>query len=139
MTNRDEIERIVTQAYAARRNGDLDTLSKIFSDNAEFRMAGSPGASPVAATVIGGPQIKHALLEMITVFEWLDQKILTMIIEGSRAAVHWRGTIRSTATGESVETELMDIFGIENGQIASLTEFCDTALAARLMGAGPSV
>jgi ketosteroid isomerase-like protein len=138
MTHRDEIERIITQAYAARRDGDLDTLGRIFSDQAEFRLAGSAGASPVASAAIGTKEIKHALLEMITVFQWLDQKILTMIIEGSRAAVHWRGKIHSTATGESVETELVDIFKIENGRIASLIEFCDTALAARLMGATPS-
>ena len=138
MTNRDEIERIVIEAYAARREGDLDALGKIFTDNAEFRLAGSPIASPVASTAIGTQEIKRVLQEMITVFQWLDQKILSIIIEGSRAAVHWRGTIHSTATGESVETELLDIFGIENGRIASLIEFCDTALAARLMGASSS-
>jgi ketosteroid isomerase-like protein len=74
---------------------------------------------------------------LITVFEWVDQTILTMVVEGSHAAVHWRGTIHSSATGETVDTELMDIFSIENGRIASLVEFCDTALAARLMGASP--
>lgn len=134
MAGRDEIERILTAAYAARKDGDLDVLSRIFSDTAQFRIAGTgPAATPATET----RPFKHVLHELITVFEWLDVTILNLIIEGSRAAVHWRGTIRSTATGETVVTELVDIFGIENGRIASLTEFCDTALVARLVG-GPT-
>ncbi len=139
MTERAEVERIVTEAYAARRDGDLDALVRIFTPDAQFRLAGSQGSDPVAMSVQGTKQFKQALQELITVFEWLDQKILAMIVEGSRVAVHWRGVIRSSATGETVETELVDLFGIENGRIASLVEFCDTALAARLMGAPPIV
>ncbi len=134
MSGRSEIERIVLAAYAARRDGDLDALERIFASDAQFRLAGSRSASPIAVTAVGAQQFKHTLKEMMTVFEWLDQTILVLIIEGSSAAVHWRGIVRSTATGETVETELMDVFGIENGRIASLVEFCDTALAARLMG-----
>jgi ketosteroid isomerase-like protein len=134
---RAEIERIVLQAYEARRTGDLDTLTRIFSDRAQFRLAGTRSESPVAVTAAGAKQFKETLQELITVFEWLDQTILSMVIEAPKAAVHWRGTIRSSATGETVETELMDLFAVENGRIASLVEFCDTALAARLMGASP--
>jgi len=135
MADRGEIERIVREAYAARRDGDLDALSRIFAESAEFRLTGS---GPLAISATGAKQFKHVVQELITVFEWLDQTILTIIIEGSRAAVHWRGTIRSTATGETVETELVDIFRIENGRIASLIEFCDTALATRLTGTPPA-
>ena len=56
-----------------------------------------------------------------------------MIIDGSNAAVHWRGRIRSRLTGDEVVTELVDVIAIENGRIRSLTEFADTALAAKLM------
>lgn len=137
MAERAQIERIVMDAYAARQTGDLDALTRIFSESAQFRLAGDKSDSPVAMAAAGAKQFKQTLQELITVFEWLDQTILTMVIEGSKAAVHWRGTIRSSATGETVETELMDFFAIENGRIASLVEFCDTAMAARLMGVSP--
>jgi ketosteroid isomerase-like protein len=68
-------------------------------------------------------------------FEWLDHQILTMIVDGSNAAVHWRARIRVMPSGEEVETELVDVLTIDAGKIRSMTEFCDTALAARLMGA----
>jgi ketosteroid isomerase-like protein len=116
--------------------GNLDTLGRIFTQETSFRIAGAPSASPVAVHAGGAQQFKQTLQELITVFEWLEHEILMMVVEGRNAAVHWRGTIRSKATGETVDTELVDIFEFENGHIASLTEFCDTALAARLMGAG---
>ena len=136
MTDRADIERIIQAAYAARKAGDLDAISKVFTSNARFEVAGSSTASPAALKAEGAKSMQAALKEMITVFEWLDQEILSMVIEGQKAAVHWRGTIRSTATGETVRTELVDVFEIDGGRISSLIEFCDTALAARLMGAG---
>ena len=135
MTDRAEIERIIYAAYAARKSGDLDAISELFTPGAQFRIAGAVAASPVAVQVAGIKSFKAVLKEMITVFEWLDQEILSIVIEGPKAAVRWRGKIRSTATGEMAVTELADFFEIENGRISSLVEFCDTALAARLMGA----
>ena len=52
--------------------------------------------------------------------------------------MHWRGKIRSTLTGEVVDTELVDLFELQDGRISSFVEFCDTALAARLMQADGS-
>jgi ketosteroid isomerase-like protein len=135
MTDRAEIERIIHSAYAARKSGDLDAISQVFTDDAQFRLAGSVAASPVAVHAIGMKSFQAVLKEMITVFEWLDQEILSMVVEGSTAAVRWRGKIRSSATGETTVTELADFFEIKGGRISSLVEFCDTALAARMMGA----
>jgi ketosteroid isomerase-like protein len=135
MTDRAEIERIIRAAYAARKIGDLDALGKTFAKDARFRLAGSSDVSPVAVKAEGVKNLQAVLKELITVFEWVDQEILSMVVEGNKAAVHWRGTIRSTATGETVRTELFDLFEIDAGRISSFVEFCDTALAARLMGA----
>lgn len=135
MTDRAEIERIIQAAYAARKSGDLGAIGRLFARDARFQLAGSPTASPVAAMAEGVKSLQSVLKEMITVFEWVDQEILSLVVEGGKAAVHWRGTIRSSATGETVRTELVDLFEIEEGRISSLVEFCDTALAARLMGA----
>jgi ketosteroid isomerase-like protein len=43
--------------------------------------------------------------------------------------------MRSSVTGQTVETDLFDLIEMEDGRIASFLEFCDTALAARLMQA----
>jgi ketosteroid isomerase-like protein len=132
MTSRADIERILRDAYAARRRGDLDALAGIFAPHARFQMAGS-NASPIATLVEGAEQYRPLLAGMIKTFEILEHDILTMLIDGSKAAVQWRARMRSTVTGETVETDLFDLLEIEDGRITSFYEFCDTALAARMM------
>jgi ketosteroid isomerase-like protein len=134
MNDRAEIERLIMEAYAARKRGDVSAMGRIFAPDVHFQLAGSGNASAVAMQVAGMESFQTAVTGMIKTFDWLDQKILSMVIEGQKAAVHWRGRLRSTVTGDTVETELMDLFEIRDGRISSLIEFCDTALAGRMMG-----
>jgi len=132
MTSRDQIERTLRDAYAARQRGDLDAIGQIFAPHARFQMAGS-SASPVATLAAGAGQYRALLAGMIKTFEVLDYQIASILIDGSKAAVQWRAKMRSAITGETVEMDLCDMIEIEDGQIVSFCEFCDTALAARLM------
>jgi ketosteroid isomerase-like protein len=132
MTSRDDIERTLRDIYAARQRGDLDAISNIFAPHARFHMAGS-NASPVAVLVEGAEQYRPLLAGMIKTFEILEHKIVTMLVDGSKAAVQWHARMRSTITGETVETDLFDLIEMENGRVRSFYEFCDTALAARMM------
>jgi ketosteroid isomerase-like protein len=95
-------------------------------------MAGSQ-ASPIAASAEGAEQYRALLAGMIKTFEMLDHQIVTMLIDGSKVAVQWRARIRSAITGETVDTEALDLIEMEGNRIKSLLEFCDTALAARMM------
>jgi ketosteroid isomerase-like protein len=132
MTSREDIERALRDVYAARQRGDLDAIGRIFAPHARFQMAGS-NASPVAVRVEGAEQYRPLLAGMIKTFEVLDHQIVSMLIDGSKAAVQWRARLRSTITGETVETDLFDLIEMEDGRIRSFLEFCDTALAARMM------
>jgi ketosteroid isomerase-like protein len=132
MTSRDDIERTLRDAYAARQRGDLDALGRIFAPHARFQMAGS-NASPIAVRVDGADAYRPLLAGMIKTFEVLDHQTVSMLIDGSKAAVQWRAKMRSTVTGETVETDLCDVIEMEDGRIRSFFEFCDTALAARMM------
>jgi ketosteroid isomerase-like protein len=135
MTGRSQIEKLLKDAYAARKRGDVDAVCGCFVDNPIFIMAGAREASPIAVQCVDGDTFRTVIDAMIKTFEWLDHQILSMIIDGPKAAVHWRGRIRSTLTGDEVVTEIVDVLTVADGKIQSLIEFCDTALAARLMGA----
>jgi ketosteroid isomerase-like protein len=135
MTDRNEVEALLRAAYAARKRGDVEAILGVFAENAHFGLAGPRQASPVAMCGTGLEALRAQLTGLVQAFEWLDQEILSMIVEESRAAVHWRGRIRSAVTGDEVETEVVDIASVENGKIVSFVEFCDTGLAARLMEA----
>jgi len=132
MASRDDIERMLRETYAARQRGDLDAIVRNFAPHARFQMAGSK-VSPIATLVEGADQLRPLLAGMIKTFEVLDHTIVSVLIDGSKAAVHWRAKMRSTVTGETVATDLFDLIEIENGRIGSFLEFCDTALAGRLM------
>jgi ketosteroid isomerase-like protein len=132
MTSREDTERTLRDVYAARQRGDLDAIGRIFAPHARFQMAGS-NASPVAVRVEGAEQYRPLLAGMMKTFEVLDHQIVSMLIDGSKAAVQWHARMRSTVTGETVETDLFDLIEMEDGRIRSFLEFCDTALAARLM------
>ena len=135
MTDRAQIESLLREAYAARKRGDVDAITRAFVPNPHFELAGARQTSPIAIRCTEGNQFRTLMSGMVQTFEFLDHEILGMIIEGNRAAVHWRSRMRSGVTGEEVVTELVDLVTVENGKIASFVEFCDTALAARMMGA----
>jgi ketosteroid isomerase-like protein len=135
MSERTEIERVIRQAYAARKSNNLEECLKVFADNPIFRMAGTPVTSPVTTASRNGEiDLRAAIGKLIASFEWIDHTIVSIVIDGSRAAVHGRVKMESIATGDVVETDVADFIEVRDGRITSFVEFCDTALVARLMG-----
>jgi ketosteroid isomerase-like protein len=119
--NRSEIERLLNALYAARVRGDAAAIVEKFANDAVFRIAGSPQASPVAAETLGARSLRNLLDQLIRAFEFKDHKILTLLIDGSRAAVLSRVTVRSVASGATATTEIFDLVEVADGRISSLT------------------
>jgi ketosteroid isomerase-like protein len=134
MSDRAQIERTLREAYAARKRGDLEALSQYFTPHARFQISGS-NASPVARKVVGAAEFRPLLGGLIQTFELLDYTIVSLLIDGQQAAVQWHAKMRSSVTGQTFETDLFDLIEMEDGRIASFLEFCDTALAGRMMQA----
>ena len=135
MNDRRQIEDLLEKLYAARMRGDIETIGRLFAKDATFCMAGSATASPIAVSTLGHEEVLPLLKRMIDTFEHSDFEILSMLIDGHKVAVHWRSTVRHTGTNQVAETEIMDLIELADGRVKSFTEFCDTALAARLMAA----
>jgi ketosteroid isomerase-like protein len=133
MPDRAIIEKLIKQAYKARTAKDLETVMGFFTPNATFQFAGSPAESPAAVRVQGATNLRTTCAALIAAFDILDLKLLTSVIEGNKAATHWRAKVKHNPTGEVHDTELFDLWTIEGGRIASLVQFADTALIARLM------
>jgi len=133
MTSRETVESLLRDAYAARVRGDIDGVCRCFSTDPTFAMAGSNEASPLPMRVSDAASFRSALANMIKSFELHEPDILDMIIDGPKAAVYWRARVRSPSSGAEVVTEFVDLLVVEDGKIVSLVEFCDTALANRMM------
>ena len=133
MSDRQAIENLLEELYAARVRGDLETIGKLFADDAMFQVAGSDQASPMPALLKGRTAVMQLMQGMIANFELSDFTVLEMLIDGSSAAVRWQATVHYTKTGKIFSTELADFITVEGGKIASLIEFLDTALAAKVL------
>jgi ketosteroid isomerase-like protein len=133
MTDRAEKERMLHELYAARERDDKVVMSNHIAGLKHFQMMGSRDHSPVAMAVKSQEEIKPFIDQLVTTFTMHDITILNMLIDGDRAMVHWRARVTANPTGNMAVTEMADLFEFENGKIVSMREFCDTALAAKLM------
>jgi hypothetical protein len=133
MPDRASIEKLIKDAYAARTAKDLDTVMRFFAPNATFQFAGSAAASPAAVRVQGVENLRTTFAALIAAFDILDLTLLASVIEGNRAATHWGVKIKHNPTGEVHDTELFDLWTIEDGRVSSFVQFADTALVASLV------
>jgi ketosteroid isomerase-like protein len=121
--NRLEIDCLLRELYAGRVRGDLGAVCRIFADDAKFRIAGPSFATRISVSSVGIEQLRPLLAVMLKTFKLSEHTILSMIIDGTKAAVHWRANVHSRITGERVVTEHIDIVEIRDGRIASYIEF----------------
>ena len=135
VSDRVRIEAIVRAAYEARRRGDLDAVMQHFAPRAQFMLVGSPAASPVPSSALGIAAVREVLRRLMASFAFSEVELRTIIVQGSKAAVHWSARVRNPASRAEAETELLDLLTFEGDLIVSFKQFADTALAARLLGA----
>jgi ketosteroid isomerase-like protein len=123
MTDRAGVEHLLRALYAARADGHLDRLCALFAADARFRIAGSSAGKPISISAQGLAEIRPWLATMVKTFKLVDHTILSMAIDGSRAAVHWRASILSKVTGVTAATDLVDLVEIADGAIGDYLEF----------------
>ncbi len=70
---------------------------------------------------------------MIANFTVSDFAILDLLVDGNKAAVRWRATMLQAETKDRSTTEVAQFLEVENGQVISLVEFLDTALAMKVL------
>lgn len=123
MTDRSQVEQLVKELHAARVAGDLERLCRVFAPQARLHIAGSSDGKPIAIDAQGIVHIRPWLTILVKTFRLSGYQLLSLTIEGARAAAHWRVSIESKITGISVATELVDLIEVTDGRIGSQIEF----------------
>ena len=123
MSDRRQVEELLRALHAARLEGSLERLCRLFSPEARLRIAGSSDGKPIAIAARGSGEIRSWLSILVKTFRLSGYELHSLTIDGSRAAAHWRVDIHSKITGALVPTELVDLIEVERGQIASYVEF----------------
>jgi ketosteroid isomerase-like protein len=103
--------------------GDLAALCRLFAEEGRFEIAGASADKPVAIRAEGLAAFRPWLAMLLKVFRLSDYALLSLIIDGPRAAAHWRANIYSKVTGITVPTELVDLVELKDGRIVSYNEF----------------
>jgi len=122
MTERGEIEKLLLGLYAARVRGDLAAVCAAFAEDAKFELAGA-SMTPLAMSAVGSEKYRPLLATMIRTFKLRNHEILSLLIDGAKAAVLWRADVFSRITGTTVPTQLVDVIETRGGLIVSYTEF----------------
>jgi ketosteroid isomerase-like protein len=128
MTDREAMRKLVEQAYADRGSGNIDGLMSAFHADAVFELVGDTKVLALAGAVRSHPNVREAMTSFVGAFEFIERDIIAFIADGDRAAVHCRLTIRFVPKDLTFTTELTDLFKFQDGKIAELVEFADTAL-----------
>jgi ketosteroid isomerase-like protein len=121
--NRLDIEQLLGRLHTARTQGRLDELCALFADDASFKIVGSSDGKPIAIAAQGSAEIRAWLSVMLKTFKLTRYELLSMLVDGTRACVHWRVDIHSKITGVVVPTELVDLVEVRGERIAGYREF----------------
>lgn len=123
MTQRQQVEQLLRALHTARLEANLEQLCGLFSSDARMRIQGTSDGKPIAIEARGSAQIRPWLTILVKTFRLVEYKLLSLTIEGERAAAHWRVDIHSKITGALVLTELVDLIEVRDGHISSYVEF----------------
>jgi ketosteroid isomerase-like protein len=123
MTERRQVEEVLRALHAARLEANLEQLCALFSADARMRIQGTSDGKPIAIEAHRAEQIRPWFSVLLKTFRLRDYRLMSLTIEGDRAAAHWRVDIHSKITGALVPTELVDLIEVRDGRIASYIEF----------------
>ena len=123
MTERRQVEELLRKLHAARLEANLEPLCALFSPGARMRIQGTSDGKPIAIEAHGADQIRPWLSVLLKTFRLRNYRLLSLTIEGDRAAAHWQVNIHSKITGALVPTELVDLIEVRQGHITSYVEF----------------
>jgi ketosteroid isomerase-like protein len=130
--SRNEVESVVRKFYADRMTNEVDRTLEAWDDNAVFKSVGCPDCSKTAGVAKGLDVIRQPAEAILADWIWKDLTIQSLLVDGNQASVFYSVTVMFKPTGETFETEVANLFTVENGKITSFIEYLDTAKFMRV-------
>ncbi len=131
--DRKEVEAAVENALRIRQSNSPSDVVRLFADSTRFRMAGSPDDSEIARSASTREELLTALSELVATWRWIGFEVLSLIVEGNKAAVRYHLRADHVPSSESVEIEVLDEMSFDaEGKILEFVEFLDTAKTEKL-------
>ncbi|WP_108048665.1 nuclear transport factor 2 family protein [Bosea sp. 124] len=93
---------------------------------------GAPDLGPVCHPQAGCAAVREQMAGLISAFTFSKFETHGLIVEGDRAAYHWRADVTFNPTKRTENFEALDMVTFEDGKVRSITQFTDTASVLRL-------
>ena len=136
MTDANTIREAIRSTYRARVQGDLEGTVALFADDAVFDFNGEGVGLPNMGTAVRGkPAIRLLMTEFIDAFRMSDWEEVSLVVEGDKAALHWRVTVTFTQNGRSEKFDVFDLLTFRDGKIVYFRQSTDTAKIREMLGA----
>jgi ketosteroid isomerase-like protein len=128
MTNSEKLKEIIRSTYAARVGGDIDGTMAAFADHVTFEFnGGRTGLPGMTGPIKGKPSVRNAIQNLIDNFLFSDWKEVSSIVDGDKAALHWRVRVTFVPNGRSDTFDVIDLITFRGGKIVDFRQSTDTA------------
>ena len=120
--------------YEALSVNDIDLFLSAFAVDARWNLFGQGTGMPFSGLRVGREAIREMIDLIYADFKMRDFFVEDIIANENAAAVRWSVLSTSLSTGQQAHLEIFDHIIIQDGKIASLTQFFDTAAVAVTAG-----
>jgi ketosteroid isomerase-like protein len=132
---RDQIETKIRELYAKRLRNDAASVTGYFGADVRFALCGDPAASRIACCVDCHDDLCAMMEGLVEAWRWREVAFRAIIIDGDRAAAHYRLTVTHAPSERTFETDIVDVMTFSGDKIVEFSEFVDTAMADGLLAA----
>jgi ketosteroid isomerase-like protein len=133
MTSKSSIEELLRSTYAARVRGDLDGTMAAFADDVVYEFNGrGTGVPSLSSQVHGKAALRPVMQELIHNFRFSDWRLVSLLVDGDQASLHWRALVTFPHGGKSAEFNVFDLITFRNGKFVKFHQSTDTALVVAM-------
>jgi ketosteroid isomerase-like protein len=138
MEDRARIRAALEHLYARREANDAKGIMEVLAPDATYRVAGHPEHCAAIATH-GGAQLEAAMGDLCRIFPAGKFEVVSMLVDGDRAAVMLKIALTFAPTDEPVSSELAHFWTFRDGKVVEIVEFMDTAHVTNLFTAAETL
>ncbi|HKY04151.1 MAG TPA: nuclear transport factor 2 family protein [Blastocatellia bacterium] len=129
MSEQENIK-LVQQAYANFKSGDIEALPGLFSDDIQWQLPEVENV-PYAGRRQGRQEVAGFFASLAEAQDSLEFNPQEFIAQGEKVVATGQYQWRTRETGRNFGGDWAHVFTIENGKITGFHEYTDTAALAR--------
>ncbi len=133
MMDKSETAAAIRAVYAARVAGDIPRMLSYFADDACCTLHGQ-GLTAPEAPISGRAALAAVFGALVEVYKFEDWTEIALLVDGDRAALHWRARVTAARTGAAETFDVFDFVRFRGGKIVELDQCGDTAKLMRISG-----